>query len=696
MKKINLLIVSILFASVAMAQVPKLLNYQAIARRAVDNAPMTGKHISVQFTIHNTTSLGTTLYQEHQSVTTNAFGLFSTTVGSGTVDNGSFTSIDWSTGTKKYLEVEVDTTGGTTFISNSSNSVQLVAVPYALQAAKADTAKYAMASSGGYSAGSGINIAGTTISAVDNSATNEIQNLTRSGDTIKLSQSTAVILAQKPITGGAGIAVTNGVVSTVWSKSGANIYNNNTTGKVGVGTTTPKHKLDVRYTPTAQDTILSVINTDTSSATTANTVAVMGYSRPKPGIGWGASFTGGYVGGGNYANNPTTTPYYGYYYGADNEAYDYSYSGNVTASYNRATLGASNTGVYAYAGINSSATSNTGVQGDADVAATSIGIMGTSNGGTVSRGVLGQGQSIGVTGWSINANQPILVTGDPFSNAHTTGILGEVQGTVSSTTYTNIVAAGVEGFNTSTGATYNQGVYGYSTAATSNNYGLYGSANGASTSNYTVGVYGELGTTTSSLGTYAGYFGGDVVVTGNLSKSSGTFKIDHPMDPANKYLIHSFVESPDMMNVYNGNITTDANGFATVTMPSYFSAENKDFRYQLTTIGAFAQVMVVEEISNNQFKIQTDKPNVKVSWQVTGIRQDAWANAHRIVAEEDKKGVEKGKYLHPELFGANQDLSIPAMVGMGNLKTTDKNNEQLKAAYKLPAAPKKPTANGNK
>ena len=43
-----------------------------------------------------------------------------------------------------------------------------------------------------------------------------------------------------------------------------------------------------------------------------------------------------------------------------------------------------------------------------------------------------------------------------------------------------------------------------------------------------------------------------------LSKSIGTFKIDHPLDPANKYLSHSFVELPDMMNIYNGNVMTDA------------------------------------------------------------------------------------------------------------------------------------------
>jgi hypothetical protein len=143
-----------------------------------------------------------------------------------------------------------------------------------------------------------------------------------------------------------------------------------------------------------------------------------------------------------------------------------------------------------------------------------------------------------------------------------------------------------------------------------------------------------------------------------VSKSGGSFKIDHPADPANKYLYHSFVESPDMKNMYDGVVTTDASGFATVTLPDWFGALNRDFRYQLTVLGEFAQAIVAREIVGSQFDIRTDKPNVKVSWQVTGIRQDAWANAHRIPVEEWKPGRERGTYLHPELFGQPEEQSV--------------------------------------
>jgi len=150
---------------------------------------------------------------------------------------------------------------------------------------------------------------------------------------------------------------------------------------------------------------------------------------------------------------------------------------------------------------------------------------------------------------------------------------------------------------------------------------------------------------------------GNLTVVGNLAKGGGTFKIDHPLDPANKYLYHSFVESPDMMNIYNGNVVTNANGVATVKMPKYFKALNKEFRYQLTVIGSFSQAIISKEISYNSFEIKTNNPNVKVSWMVTGVRKDAWANKNRVIPEV-KKTWEKGHYIHPKLYGASESKNI--------------------------------------
>ena len=175
------------------------------------------------------------------------------------------------------------------------------------------------------------------------------------------------------------------------------------------------------------------------------------------------------------------------------------------------------------------------------------------------------------------------------------------------------------------------------------------------------GVYGISSTGEAVFGIsngYAGYFAGNVYVNGNVSKSSGSFKIDHPLDPENKYLQHSFVESPDMMNVYNGNVLLDEKGEAWVDLPDWFEALNRDFRYQLTCIGGFAPVYIAQEISENRFKIEGGNPQMKVSWQVSGIRQDVYARANPINVEEEKPPEEHGYYLYPELYGQTEEKGI--------------------------------------
>ena len=106
------------------------------------------------------------------------------------------------------------------------------------------------------------------------------------------------------------------------------------------------------------------------------------------------------------------------------------------------------------------------------------------------------------------------------------------------------------------------------------------------------------------------------------------------------------------MNIYTGNVMTNAAGEARVQLPPWFEALNADFRYQLTVIGQFAQAIVSHEISGHEFSIRTSVPNVKVSWLVTAIRHDAYATAHPLLVEKKKEARERGFYLHPELYGA--------------------------------------------
>lgn len=185
----------------------------------------------------------------------------------------------------------------------------------------------------------------------------------------------------------------------------------------------------------------------------------------------------------------------------------------------------------------------------------------------------------------------------------------------------------------------------------------------------------------------AAYLDGNVDVTGAISAGTKDFKIDHPLDPANKYLVHASVESSEMMNIYTGNVTTDSQGVATVQVPEWFEALNTDFRYQLTVIGQFAQAIVGHKIENNRFEIRTSAPNVEVSWQVTGVRQDAYAKAHPLVVEEEKESRLRGFYIHPELYGAPEEKQIEWARHPQTMKRMQEMRaRQLAAAQKQAAA----------
>lgn len=231
--------------------------------------------------------------------------------------------------------------------------------------------------------------------------------------------------------------------------------------------------------------------------------------------------------------------------------------------------------------------------------------------------------------------------------------------------------AGVSGYNSQGNGVYGEsalfnGVSGYSASqvgvagGSTDGIGVYGA---------TTRLFGVRGDSTNGNGVYGYSFNGDGVtgfsVNGNAANFRGImtatdkrFRIDHPLDPANKYLNHACVESSERMNIYTGNVTTNGTGDAEVLLPDWFEALNQDFRYQLTVIGQFAQAIVATKIAHNRFTIKTDKPSVEVSWQVTGVRQDAYANAHPMQVEEEKKAKDRGRYLHPTEHGMPERLGI--------------------------------------
>jgi len=154
---------------------------------------------------------------------------------------------------------------------------------------------------------------------------------------------------------------------------------------------------------------------------------------------------------------------------------------------------------------------------------------------------------------------------------------------------------------------------------------------------------------------YAGYFSGNVAASGTFTAGVVNNNIDHPLDPGGSLLAHASVGSSEMLNIYTGNVITDGEGEATVKMPSWFEAYNTDFRYQLTAIGEFAQVIVAQKMKNNEFRIRSSVPKLEVSWQISALRNDAYAKAHPLVVEQAKGPSQQGFYLHPELYGADQE-----------------------------------------
>ncbi|MBI4468526.1 MAG: hypothetical protein HY650_04295 [Acidobacteria bacterium] len=270
-----------------------------------------------------------------------------------------------------------------------------------------------------------------------------------------------------------------------------------------------------------------------------------------------------------------------------------------------------------YLGVRGESTSSYGVQGSSE---TSLGVLGSSKSG---KGVQGQSESgAAVVGISVSG----------------TGVEGQSQ------SQRGVVGMSVE----------RSGMSGFSTRAV----GMYGESMNNAGGWFVTG-------TRDSYGIVGGCFNGvtncRAALLNGSSQTVGVkfFHIDHPLYPASKFLNHASVESSEIKNLYDGFAVLDGNGEAVVTLPEWFEALNGEFRYQLTAVGAAGpNLYVAEEIANNRFRIAGGMPGMKVSWLVTGNRQDAFVKANPIQVEENKTGAEQGRYLTPELFGQPKEKGI--------------------------------------
>ncbi|MFN8483404.1 MAG: hypothetical protein U0768_10215 [Anaerolineae bacterium] len=291
-------------------------------------------------------------------------------------------------------------------------------------------------------------------------------------------------------------------------------------------------------------------------------------------------------------------------------------------------------------------------------------------------GVYGQGPNSGV--WASGVNQGVYATA---SNGNAINAQGsQIGANITGGTIGANIVGGQNGLNVSTSNSGASAIYAVNPSAGNS---ITTISSGGIALNATGGTSGVIGTSTGANGNgvvgiaragstpyaiwgqattagYAGFFSGNVQATGSIIGSLAAAKLDDPTAPTERYLNQAAVMGSEMLSMYSGNVTTDARGDGVVKMPAYVEAMGKDFRYQLTTIGQPAQAYVAKELKDGEFVIHTDRPFVKVSWQVSGARNDPYAQSVGWSAVEDKSGADKGTYLHPAAYGQSKGLSVDA------------------------------------
>jgi len=626
----------------AATAVPRLVQFSGTLTDG-GGKPLAGV-VGVTFSLYEAQEGGSPIWMETQNVQSGGHGEYSVLLGS--TRNEGIPAEVFGAG-QRWLGVQAQG-------EPERPRVLMTSVPYSLKSVDAET------------------LGGLPASAFALAATNAGTNAGTASHAPAVDPAAAGSVAQsaKPAAAPAltGTGTTNYI--PVWTSTtaiGSSKLYETTAGAVGLGTTTPTARFEAVATSATGTAVLGSATSATganfgvagTSASSTGT-GVQGVATATTGVNAGVFGISGSTTGVGVLGQATATS------GGDFGVYGSTVSPAGISVYGIATNGTGVGGVtssptaYGVYGANLATTGNAFGTYGSTASAAGYAVYGVNTATT--------GHAYGVVG--INASTAgIGVQGSASSTTGSTfGVYGSVvspNGMAVNGTATN--GTGVAGGTTSPTA---YGVYGGNASTTGNAYGVYGTTASTtgigvrgvatSTSGATYGVYGTTvspsgvgveatstagGTAlaaSASGGGSAGQFTGNVTITGNLtvtgtvSKSGGSFRIDHPLDPEHKYLYHSFVESPDMMNIYNGVATLSRHGDAVVKLPDWFDALNRDFRYQLTCIGGFAPVYVAREVSGNEFKIGGGRPGMRVSWQVTGIRKDAFANEHRIPVEEEK------------------------------------------------------------
>jgi hypothetical protein len=653
-------------SSSAAAQVPPLVNFSGVLAD-VNGKALTGV-VGVTFSLYQEQQDGSPLWLETQSVQAGKAGNYTVALGS-TSSQGLPANV-FATGEARWLGVQVQ---GQT----EQPRVLLMSVPYALKALDAQTL-------GGRPASAFLAAAGA-------SGSTPAANVTGSGTKN---------------------FIPRWIGTTQLGNS--NIFEN-VSGEVGIATVTPAAKLDVNG-PTAFRNTLTIFPSGAApalkvsgSAFTINNAGkvtfISGQTFPGTGTITGVAAGSGLTGGGNSGkvtlglintcSSGQTLQWNGTKWVCSNAG-----TGTITGVTAQAPITGGGNGGNVKIGLTNSCSSGEVLKWNGSQWACSSVGSGTITGVTAGTDLTGGGSSGNVTLNLDTTKVPQLAANNTFTgtefmqnfvvvgpfNSEASGELAvspsgsfTALGTAGFTAASGSGANGTDGidsfggggdFQTNNGNTGGLGIFAEGGGGSAGGAGIFALGGGATEGGCCADGAGGFfeggsnnfqgdGIVALTGGGLAGSFNGSVAISADLNVSgSKNFKIDHPLDPANKYLVHSAVESSERMNIYNGNITTDGQGEASVQLPDWFEVLNTDFRYQLTVIGQFAQAIVAREIQNGAFAIRTSAPNVKVSWQVTGVRQDAYAKANPLVVEQEKEPRLRGFYVHPELYGAPAEKQI--------------------------------------
>jgi hypothetical protein len=615
--------------------IPAQLNYQGSLIDAVDSSAVTAT-LEMTFRLFDSQTKGAELWFETHSLVAVSEGLFQVLLGSVTpFPNGLFD------GSELWLQTEV----GPEMLAPRK---LLVSTAYSLKSGEADHATTAEWTSDAQhaiyadTADYGISGGGWTVSGdIIYRETGKV-GIGTSGPLTELDVSGSVN-ATTYYGDGSNLTGIGGTADNDWTISGNDIYHQ--TGRVGIGTTSPTTLLhisqDATAAPGTHPHTKMIIEDGNSNAY----LQIMAPASNTRALLFGESGAGGQVNDGQIGyENVNGMRFWVDRGGSGLVPLQIQVDGDVVM--NDGKVGIGTTSPTAQLEVRNTTTSGRAANFHIDDASNySSALYATTNGSgkcvygehnSGNYGYLGS-SNYGVYGRYHGGNSGRLGTyrsGVYGTSGDDYGVWGE-----SSNGY------GVYGWTSS-----GDGVYGEYVSTSHINYGILG------TSSY--GVYGGSvsghAVHGSSIGGHAGYFNGDVHITGTLT--GGKTVIDHPLDPENKLLRHNFVESPEHLLIYRGKAHLDGRGEAIVEMSDYFQALTKEDEasIHLTPVGRPFLIGAEWNSGFQSFTIygQADR---EVFWEVLADRDDPVIHQLARPVEEDKgpenKLCDRGELLYPTAYG---------------------------------------------